>query len=176
MLIDDTEEYGLVWDRVYDELGFKPSYYDNDHSMNGTLPFDIAQHYAVYSTDEICYDRLDEFNEAVTAVFADITPSDKKVYALDWQHSAFKFDPRNRSEMQDIQAGCQGFSEGYTAYFPTFYPNGDYYLFIAEEFSFGWLGHPWRQEVWLFGDELIERFDKLYKNFNMKKITEQNGG
>ena len=44
---------------------------------------------------------------------------------------------------------------GYDAYFPDFYPDGDYYFFVQRDLKWGYLGHPWRREIWLFGAPLI---------------------
>ena len=38
----------------------------------------------------------------------------------------------------------------------------DYYFFIEENFEFGYLGHPWRQEIWIFGRYAAELFCKEY--------------
>ena len=46
---------------------------------------------------------------------------------------------------------------GYNAYFPEFYPDGDYYFFVQRDLKWGYLGHPWRREIWLFGAPLVER-------------------
>lgn len=174
---DGKEMYEKIWDRVYDELGFKPSYEYHGHSMNVTLPFDIKQRYVVYSTDDMNEAQTEGLSRIMSSVLAELTPVGKRVYALDWHHAAFLFDPRNSDEMKSVPEIDEKTGEQLgISYFPEFYPNGDYYFFIAEDFSFGWLGHPWRQEIWLYGDTFIEHFDRLYKQFNMKRIFESNGG
>lgn len=57
------------------------------------------------------------------------------------------------------------FDGGYLAFFPTYYPDGAYYFFIDAQFRFGYLSHPWRQEVWIFGESLIAEFESIYKQF-----------
>ena len=52
---------------------------------------------------------------------------------------------------------------GYNIYFPEFYPNGDYYFFIAKDFRWGYLTHPWLKKAWVFGDNLMRLFQK-YSN------------
>ena len=47
-------------------------------------------------------------------------------------------------------------------YFPSYYPNGDYHFFIDKDWSFGMFGHPWKQEIVVWGKELIEMFDMLF--------------
>ena len=45
-------------------------------------------------------------------------------------------------------------------YFPTYYPDGDYYFFIDSTWNCGIFGHPWRNEIIVMGKELIKRFEK----------------
>jgi hypothetical protein len=46
---------------------------------------------------------------------------------------------------------------GYNVCFPEFYPNGDYYFFVAIDFRWGYFTHPWKMKLWIFGDELRNR-------------------
>lgn len=58
------------------------------------------------------------------------------------------------------------------SYFPDFYPDGDYYFFIDTEFENGYLSHPWRQEVWIFGITLIDEIKKIAGILNWKIIKD----
>lgn len=156
MLLDKTEKYNAVWDRVYRELGFAPG-------MRETRPFDIKVPHAVYGIDKMTEAQADRMENTAKEVFARIT--DGKMYALDWQHSALLYDPRDPEEQQDFWVDDERYiGGGYNVYFPSFYPDGDYYFFIAEDFSFGWLGHPWRREVWIFGEKLLPEIESVYKD------------
>ena len=44
-----------------------------------------------------------------------------------------------------------------------FYPDGDYYFHIEKYGRFGYLSHPWREEVWIFGEKLLREFDEIYE-------------
>ena len=55
-------------------------------------------------------------------------------------------------------------------YFPSYYPNGDFYFFIAADWSFGLLGHPWRRELYLWGDELTARIERLAGYLDLQEI------
>ncbi|MBQ8967847.1 DUF2716 domain-containing protein [Ruminococcus sp.] len=172
MLITDREEYLRIWDMVYERLGFEPSYDHRGHSMEVPLPFDIRERYSVYATDGLPVDKIDELYKKMTSVLADITPAGGKVYALDWQHSLFLFDPRDKEDMKTVYVEDEKYSGGgYYAYFPEFLPDGDYYFFIAEDFSFGWLGHPWRQEIWVFGEKLLAFMEENYKTLGFEKLV-----
>ena len=179
MLIDfQTKDgkplYDYIWDRVYSELGFKPSYDYHGHSMNVPLPFAIKQRYSVYAIDDMTDVQIDILNKKIPSVLEDITSVGERIYALDWHHSAFLFDPRDEDDMKSVPSvdektgECLGMN-----YFPAFCPDGDYYFFIAEDFSFGYLGHPWRQEIWVFGDKLIDRIENEYNSFGWKKIYDK---
>ncbi|MFE1962642.1 DUF2716 domain-containing protein [Streptomyces sp. NPDC059479] len=36
------------------------------------------------------------------------------------------------------------------------YPDGDYYVFLSEDFLIGSFGHPWESSLCLFGQELLD--------------------
>lgn len=156
MLLDDTQEDKEVWDKVYNELGFKPG-------MRESVPFDIKQPHCVYGIAGMTEEQMDKMEDISKKIFTRLTPEGGKVYALDWQHSSLLYDPRNPDEQKDFwQDDARYEHGGYNVYFPSFYPDGDYYFFIAEDFSFGLLGHPWRQEVWIFGEKLMSEYEAVY--------------
>ena len=167
MLIDDTPEYDLIWDKVYETLKFTPSM---DKSI---VPFEIEEEYAIYSFDfdEITEKQIDMMKEVIENIFANISKDDTKMYALDWHHSAFLYNPKNPEEQKSFwKEDDRYMGGGYNAYFPSFFPDGDYYFFIDEKFRLGYLGHPWRQEVWVWGEELITKMDEIYSIIGFKKI------
>lgn len=171
MLIDDTEEYNLIWDKVEEKLQFKPSAKYRGHSMTSNLPFEIKGNFAVYGIDKMTDEQIDSMDEIIRGIFVSITGKDRRMYALDWQHSAFLFHPDNQDEQQNLWKQDDSYwGGGYYANFPLFYPDGDYYFFIDELFEFGYLGHPWRQEIWIFGDNLIHKFDEIYQTLGWEKI------
>ena len=55
-VLDKTKEYDEVWDRVYAELGFKPSCMYRGHSLKVTLPFEIQEPYIIYSIEDMSDD------------------------------------------------------------------------------------------------------------------------
>ncbi|MCR5806588.1 MAG: DUF2716 domain-containing protein [Oscillospiraceae bacterium] len=171
MVITDRQAYDEIWDKVYDILKFSPSYYDQSHSMQIKLPFQINRPYVVYGIENMTEAQTDLLNDTIRDIFIRITGEGKRIYALDWQHSAFLYDPGDISEQQSQFVKDGRYSGGgYNAYFPSFYPDGDYYLFIEESFEFGYLGHPWRQEIWVFGEKLITEIGKVYDKFGWEII------
>lgn len=159
MLLTD-EQYRNVWDTVYDTLHFRPSI------DTAVIPFVISMPHIVFDisrTKDFAFDGLENL---ITHAFIKCTVPGKQLYALDWQHAAFLFDPRDPQQMESIYIeDSRYFGGGYFAFFPAYYPDGDYYFFIDKQFRFGYLSHPWRQEVWLFGESLIAEFESIYKQF-----------
>ena len=171
MLITDNNQYNAIWDRVYNELGFKPSCDYRGHSLNVPLPFNTNKNYAVYGFDTTTEEQMDLIPDEIRRIFIEITQEGQKIYALDWHHSCFIYDPRNLDEQTDIRVENPNIPCGYhMAYFPSFLPDGDYYFFIDENFSFGYLGHPWREEIWVFGDDLIDKIDEIYEKLGFSLI------
>ena len=132
-------------------MKFKPSSEYRGHSLTSALPFSPITDFAVYTIDKMTDEQIEAMQEQIIAVFAKMSSKGRRMYALDWNHSAFP-------------------GAGYDAYFPSFYPDGDYCFFIDEFFEFGYLGHPWRREVWVFGDEMIKSFDEIYDKLGWEKL------
>jgi len=171
MLIDGTPMDKAIWDYVYDTLHFHPSYEYKGHSFAVPLPFQMPEPYAVYGIGDMTEEQVDLLNENMREILIRITAPGQKIYALDWQHSSFLFDPRNPAEMCDQTVPDEHAPGGsYNAYFPAFVPDGDYYFFIDEHLQFGYLGHPWREEVWVFGDALMQEIAAAYQAFGWTKL------
>lgn len=171
MLIDNRQEYDMVWDKVYEKLKFKPSSAYRGHSMRVPLPFQISRNYAVYGIDKMTDKQIDLTKGIIKEIFVSITSKEQRMYALDWHHCAFIFNPRNEEEQKDFWKEDERYSDGgYHVYFPSYLPDGNYYFFIDECFEFGYLGHPWRQEIWVFGDKLIERIEEVHQMLGWEKI------
>ena len=171
MLTDDTKEYDLIWDKVYERLKFVPSCSYRGHSLTSHVPFHIEGNFAVYAIEKMSDSQIDSMQDIIREILVSVTKEDGRVYALDWQHSAFLFHPKNKEEQESFFKEDDRYGGGgYNAYFPLFYPDGDYYFFIEESFEFGYLGHPWRQEIWAFGDELIKKLDDICEDLGWEKI------
>ncbi|MCI8361055.1 MAG: DUF2716 domain-containing protein [Clostridiales bacterium] len=172
MLLDDTPEYDAVWDKVFATLKFRPSGsdYREDHPTTGKLPFTIACSYEVYAIEHMTDEQRDLMDAFIRKSLI-LCAHGKRWYALDWYHSAFKFDPQNLDEQQSFWVEDERYwGGGYYAYFPSFYPDGDYYFFIDEDFQNGYLGHPWRQEIWVFGAALLDEINKIYQKLGWERI------
>lgn len=171
MVINNTPRYNEIWDFVYNKLGFSPSCKYRGHSFNVPLPFKIDDNYSVYSIENMSNDQCDFLEDTIREIFINTTKVGRKIFALDWQHSSFLYDPRNISEQKSCRVNDERYTDGgYYAFFPAFYPDGDYYFFIEEKFEFGYLGHPWRQEIWIFGCDLMKEIERVYQKLGWKKL------
>ena len=47
--------------------------------------------------------------------------------------------------------------------------DSDYYFFIEKYGAFGYLSHPWREEVWIYGEALLKEFSKIEKQLGFIK-------
>lgn len=138
--------YNDIWNKIYKEFHFSPSI----NKQEAPFKFNVRS---------VCY-KLNEYwsNEQETIVneiFKKL--SDDDLYALDWQHDCFEYNPQENIELgysyHDDERDCN-------VYFPSYYPSGDYYFFVSKNWEYGMFGHPWRKEIYLIGKKLIKEFDK----------------
>src|SRR5215212_1330507 len=106
----DQKEYDKVWDKFYDSFDFKPSVNDFP-AIKTTIPqlkFDIKD----------CFSSDYPFNELellALNLFEKISNPGDRLYALNWQHECYDFDPRQEMDRNE-------FGEWIIPIFP----NGDY--------------------------------------------------
>lgn len=159
-VILDKELHDQLWDRMLGEYHFSPPW-NPDKS-----PFSFPHPYKLYRLGE--YTWTQEQETRINSIFETLVPQDGFLYALDWCHDCFTYNPRERIPLYyhyyDEERDCN-------VYFPSYYPNGDFYFFIASDWSFGMLGHPWRKELYLWGDELIAHFEQLAQYLDLKEMA-----
>lgn len=163
MKILTHDESCKIWNRIYEEFRFTP---DVDIKNKA---FVIKQHHVIYDISKMTKEQKSAIEDTVNSLFAKLVGTEGLLYALDWQHSDFLFNPGKDERFEYINVKDEDFGE-YRAYFPTYYPNGDYYFFINEDFSFGYLSHPWQEKVWIFGEKLIEEFSLIEKQLGWSKL------
>lgn len=90
----------------------------------------------------------------------------KEMYALDWQHDCFLYNPCEEIPLDywfyDTERDCN-------VYFPSYYPNGDYHFFVSFDWSIGLYGHPWKREIMVAGEKLIQEFDIVSNILNISE-------
>ena len=168
MLLNE-QETRAVWDRVYTQLRFRPDSRYRGHSLLWwRRPFRLPKPWAVYALDGASQEQIEQTEAAVKRCLLAVTEPGERLYALDWQHGAFLFDPRNEEEQQSVRLEDE--AGEYWAEFPFYYPDGDYYFFLDKDFRFGYLGHPWRKEIWIFGEKLLPEIEKIASGLGWKKL------
>lgn len=87
-----------------------------------------------------------------------------KMYALDLHHDCFVFDPN-----EDIPLDYFYYDKkrDVNVYFPSYYPNGDFYFFVSMDWKLGLFGHPFEREIYVMGTRLIQEFDKITEELNI---------
>lgn len=154
MEIISKEIKNIIWDKIYNEYKFHPSTIDDGIDWI-SIPYENKE----FKLDSIWNNEQESL---VNGFFEELVDGD--MYAFDWQHDCFVFSPKEHIpfeyEYHDDDRNCN-------VYFPTYYPNGDYYLFFDKEWKYGLLGHPWRRQIIVIGKELISKFED---NKNILKI------
>lgn len=153
--IIDDDLYEKIWNKIYKTFKFKPS-------MNlNVIPFKFKTIVTCYTLNSFWTEKQEHL---VNELFKKI--SNEEILALEWQSDCFEFNPR---EYANIAKQWYDETRDCNVYFPTYYPNGEYFFFIDKDFSYGILGHPWRKEVYVFGDSLIKLFKENEETLNITK-------
>ncbi|MCY8070078.1 DUF2716 domain-containing protein [Bacillus inaquosorum] len=91
---------------------------------------------------------LSDLETSILKAFQSCTGEQDVIYAFDWQHDGYIFSPHQTMPKDE-------FGEWPVPVFP----NGDYYFFFHQDFSWGLLGDPWKCTITVFGEELLEAVD-----------------
>lgn len=149
MKIMSDGEYKEVWDRFDALFHFWPSCSD------GEEPFVFNMSYTAYKLTEYWNEEQEAI---VNDIFMQMSPSD--IYALDYQHDCFIFNPGEEIAAERKWPGWHDAERDCQVYFPSYYPDGDYHFFASKDFSYGMLGHPWKGVIYVFGNRLAELFER----------------
>ena len=152
-IILDEKLYNNIWDKINKEFNFTPSIDIN------VEPFKFKINYKVYKLQSVWNEEQEKI---VNNILKEMSNED--IYALSYQHDCFEFNP---SEEIGLEYNYYDDIRNCVVYFPSCYPNGEYNFFISKDFSYGFLGHPWRKEIYIFGDILINKFKNQKENLNI---------
>lgn len=154
-VIQDQQLYNALWDRVYQDFGFRPA---------ETAWLNLPQPSRKYRAAGVWTETQEK---TVNSIFAGL--GIENMYALDWQHDCFVFSPQENTpcgfSYYDAERDCN-------VYFPSYYPDGDYFFFLSQDFSCGLFGHPQRSEICVMGDPLIEAFENLKEQLGLSDVNE----
>lgn len=151
------EEY--FYDFIEKDLRFYPSSYDNAPF----LPFSLNRPFAVYDISKMTDEQIVLLYDIVPKAFINCLQDGHHIYFCDWNHNLFIYDPRNPENCRGDQGELIYFTDDGIVSFGSLIPDGDYYFYIEQYGEFGYLSHPWREEVWVFGEKLLKEFEHNYK-------------
>ncbi|MEY8385728.1 DUF2716 domain-containing protein [Oscillospiraceae bacterium 38-13] len=150
----ERSAYDAIWNKIYDDFHFCPSC--NACPESWIL---LPGPYRKYRLNGVF---TEEQEKMVNSIFCEIHAGE--MYALDWRHDCFIYNPREEISSSecfyDAERGC-------SVYFPSYYPDGDYHFFASFDWSLGLYGHPWKKEILVAGENLIQEFDKVQDILNI---------
>jgi len=131
-----ADEHNAVWEDFYERFRFKPDYYQRvAPAIVEPVPcitFDLSCPW----TDEL----VDRIGVAFLAAFRSVTTPGERLHFLDWQHPCYWFEPHAADASNTVPV----------------LPDGDYYIFLSADLTYGTFGHPWQQSLAVFGGALLE--------------------
>ncbi|MFJ4778135.1 DUF2716 domain-containing protein [Streptomyces sp. NPDC088762] len=136
-------EYRDVWDRFDTEFAFRASM-NPDKWPAIREPLDSVTWSLAALHDDPEFERLDRLVEVVEQGLTACVPPQGTLFALDWQHASFRFSPHLLRGSEQEQWPLSP------------YPDGDYYIYLSEDFLTGSFGHPWEESLCLFGQGLLD--------------------
>jgi hypothetical protein len=147
--------YEKFWSFADDKLAFNPYNKNQEYIITPPPPcksFDISSFYREDYSQELCDDL-----ELCMIEWFKIISKGKRMYALNWQHDTYSFDPYlpfERDKFNDWLA-------------PAF-PNGDLLCFLNDDLTDGVFGDGWNHRIILWGDNLIKAFEKIKPKMLLK--------
>lgn len=136
-------EYRRVWDRFSADFGFRPGV--NPVTWPAIEEPVASVTWSLASLDDDPDDRrLDRLVQVVKEGLRSCVPVQGTLFALDWQHDSFRFSPHLVGGPDQARSPLSP------------YPDGDYYIFLSDDFRTGSFGHPWEESLCLFGQGLLD--------------------
>ncbi len=140
------DERDNIWDLFYERFMFNPSVCAEDFPSilepSPSVTYKISRK---FGED----DKIADLQSKVLEGLRSQVSREERIYILDWQHVCYWFYP-HRDFLHE--------------WFVPVLPNGDYYIFIAEDLRFGIFGHPWEWTSCIWGEELMRFFNDSKPN------------
>lgn len=155
-------------DFFYNFLEKELRFYPSSEQSSCWLPFSLNRPFAVYDISKITDEQMVMLYEAVPSAFADCLQNGHMIYSCDWQHHLFLYDPRRPENCRGDREWWPGVNSEGMAIFGELFPDGDYCFHIDKYGAFGYLAHPWREEVWVFGEKLLSEIDSIHEKIGFE--------
>jgi hypothetical protein len=153
-----------VWDRLKTQFDFDPTW-SVDGGIREPVPsvtWDLSGELALHG-EELDAAR-GAVNRLVLAALRDCVAPHEWVYALDWQHPCHLFWPHRMDRDEVAQV-----------WWPVVaIPDGDWFIFLAQDLQFGTLGHPVEESLCIFGAELLHAVER-HNDGVLSKVLRHNG-
>lgn len=156
-VILDEDEYNRIWTKIDKVYQFKPSV---DPKAGEWIRLDPP--YRAYRLTRF----WDEKQEGIVRQIMRRVIREE-MYALVWNSDCFIFHP---DEMITPGLQYRDFERGVNVYFPSYYPDGDYYFFVSTDWANGLYGHPWRKEIRVKGEKMIRAFEEQKEALALEEI------
>lgn len=142
-------EYDEVWDRFEGAFNFNPRYPPMKvRGISEPIPsktYDVS--FAYEQSPEHFEELQRDLHDQALKAFCRVVEENVFLYSLDWQHDSYRFWP----QLFENQANLDQWK------IPVF-PDGDYFIFLSQDFQNGTFGHPWEQTICVFGEKLLDAF------------------
>jgi hypothetical protein len=148
-------EYDAVWDNFEEKFDFRPTVNPNKFPSIKE-PLGSITYQFEYPSAENEENAITDINAKSLTAFQLLLSSNEAIYALDWQHDCYWLYPH------------LPFSEWRIPVFP----DGDYCIFLARNFSFGIFAHPWEQTFCIWGNILLAEFQNSKPSLFEKVIRQ----
>jgi uncharacterized protein DUF2716 len=154
------KEYDVVWDRFYDQFSFRPSTKPEDWpGIREPMPSVTYSIAGIYGDPIRFLALLQDLNLNALRAFREVLRPDQRLYALEWQSTSYWFFPHQEFSAEIAESWL----------IPPL-PNGDYYIFLEQDFGFGWFGHPWEKTICVFGEPLLSSVERFRPRIFAKAV------
>jgi Protein of unknown function (DUF2716) len=136
-------EANTLWDSFYERFKFRPNFDDRSESA-----INEPSRSVVFDISTLLYEQEAKVGELFLTAFRTVATSDEELAFLDWQHPTFMFNPHDPRIGSDLPV----------------LPDGDYYIIITADLTYGTFGHPWQESLCIFGEPLLSNLpDELFR-------------
>lgn len=136
------EDYWAPFDERFQfRAGMQPERWPGIRESAPSVTFDLS---SVFRGDQAEFGAgRRAINALALVAMVRTVPVTERLLVLDWQHPGYWFWPHRQAVSDDAQWPVEVF------------PNGDYYIFLAEDMIAGTFGHPWEETLCVFGQRFV---------------------